>query len=63
MGSQLDCVNMPPIVSFSPTRRSNQSEKEGERLVAGTEIGVVGIWIVRGNDGEKKAGRVQLSGL
>ena len=24
MGSQLDCVNMPPIVSFSPTRRSSR---------------------------------------
>ena len=39
---------------------ANQSEKEGERLVAGTEIGVVGIWIVRGNDGEKSGSSATL---
>ena len=39
---------------------ANQSEKEGERWVTGTEIGVVGIWIVRGNDGEKSGSSATL---
>ena len=41
-------------------RGANQSEKEGERWVTGTEIGVVGIWIVRGNDGEKSGSSATL---
>ena len=39
---------------------TNQSESEGERWVTGTEIGVVGIWIVRGNDGEKSGSSATL---
>ena len=41
-------------------RGANESEKEGERWVTGTEIGVVGIWIVRGNDGEKSGSSATL---
>ena len=41
---------------------ANQSEKEGERWVTGTEIGVgvLGIWIVRGNEGEKSGSSATL---
>ena len=51
-----------PIEGLFTSNSANPASfgEGGERWVTGTEIGVGGIWIVRGNDGEKSGSSATL---